>query len=344
MITLPVLDSTSPLPADSSGEVGMYDRYGRTIRYLRLSLTNACPMRCTYCRPDGALLAHKGDMMTAGEIAATVDHLVEEHGLRKVRLTGAEPTSRNDFVSIVRRLAGIDDLYELSMTTNALTLARHARTLADAGLSRVNISLDSLRRDRFRRITGIDGLHLVMAGIDAALDAELTPVKVNTVVVRGQNDDELVDLVRFAIDRQVEIRFIELMPMGPLASSWSDRYVPAAEMKDRLGELGLTWNAVPTGNDAARRYRATLPDGQQVNIGFITAMSCPFCDACDRIRIAADGSFYPCLMDRPAGSLLSALRPVIDFDELDYQIERGLLRKAAEHPATGTVTMTDIGG
>jgi cyclic pyranopterin phosphate synthase len=299
-------------------------------------------MRCVYCRPA----AYTGDvdgLLSPAEIETFVGHLVRTHGLKKVRLTGGEPTTRPDLLDIVRRLHSALGLSGLAMTTNGLTLARDAAALVDAGLSRVNVSLDSLDVERFRSITGVDGLRRVLAGIDAARKAGLSPVKLNTVVVRGENDAELGDLVKFAASEGLEIRFIELMPMGPLAGEWQRRFVSENEMRESMCDTVLSWEPLSYEGGAARRYRARL--GNHVaTVGFITAMSCNFCAHCDRIRIAADGSYYPCLMDVPAGNLLRALRPAFDPAGFDRILAEGLRCKAAEHPATGAAVMTALGG
>lgn len=322
----------------------MQDGHGRRIRYLRLSLTRACGMRCVYCRPAALRSDAADDTLTPSELQALVQHLVSTHGLRKVRLTGGEPTTRADLLEIVSRLAGISGLQELALTTNGLLLERLATPLARAGLRRVNVSLDSLEARRFARITGVDGLPRVLAGIAAAVRSGLAPVKLNTVVVRGENDDELPGLVRFAAERGLEIRFIELMPMGPLADQWSQRYVSEADMRERLDPSVREWIEMPRDAGSARRFRVVLADGRSARVGFITPMSCPFCDRCDRIRIGSEGALYPCLMDRPSGSLRAALRPVFDSRRLDSILATGLGTKAVEHPAVGFGVMTHIGG
>ncbi len=319
------------------------DMHGRTIRYLRLSLTPACDMRCVYCRPASASRASTAARLSADEIDQLVRHLAGGHGLRKVRLTGGEPTRREDLLDIVRRLARIEALSELAMTTNGATLERQAKPLADAGLQRVNISLDSLDPRRFQRITGVNALDRVLRGVDAAQGAGL-PVKLNTVVLCGENDEELPQLLRFAARHALEIRFIELMPMGPLAGQWADRFVSAKEMRGRLIAVVRRWTALPPGDAPARVYQAHMIDGTTARVGFIAAMSCPFCDGCSRIRIASDGRFYPCLMDRPQGNVLCAIRPHLDAQALDELLSRGLRRKASEHPCTGAAVMTAIGG
>ncbi len=321
----------------------MQDAIGRDVRYLRLSLTPACHMRCVYCRPDFHT-NHAPDMLTPNEIEAVVQHLVTRHGVRKVRLTGGDPTARADLLEIIRRLARLPGVDDLAMTTNGLSLASRAQAYRDAGLDRVNISLDSLDPAQFASMTGVDGLDRVLRGIDAALKAGLTPLKINTVVIRDQNESQLPALVRYAAYKGAAIRFIELMPMGPLGAQWAERYIPAEDMRASLDEVVADWTPTPQGSDSAKVYRAQLRNGAPVDIGFITPMSCNFCSACNRIRIASDGSLYPCLMDRPTASILEAVRPHFDPDAFDDLLRAGLAEKAPEHPSHGFVTMTIIGG
>jgi GTP 3',8-cyclase len=319
------------------------DHYNREVRYLRLSLTSACHMRCVYCRP--ALHRNPdGDLLTPIEIEQMVRHLVLHHGVQKVRLTGGDPTARTDLLEIINRLSQIDGIKDLAMTTNGLALKAHADEYASAGLGRVNVSLDSLDPEQFARMTGVDGLGLVLEGIDAAIDAGLTPIKLNTVVLKDENEEQLPELIQYASDRGVAIRFIELMPMGPLAHQWSERYITAATMRQGLDGFIQSWTRLEQGSDSATNYRVTLQDGSEATVGFITPMSCNFCAACNRIRIAGDGSLYPCLMDNPAGSILPAIRPRWSAEEFDHILAQGLAKKAPEHPAQGFVTMTVIGG
>ncbi len=347
-VSLPVLNyqsesSRCDVDAIRPGE-NLQDAHGRRVRYLRLSLTSACSMRCLYCRPTTMGHDHDPSRMTPVEIERLVRHLVEQRNVRKVRLTGGEPTSRPDLLEIIRRLSAIRGLEDLAMTTNGLTLARHANDYRRAGLRRVNISLDSLDPNRFERVTGVRGVTRVIEGIDAAQAAGLLPVKINTVVVRDENTADLPELILFAADRGLEIRLIELMPMGPLAPQWAGRFVSQQEMRKSLDSIVRSWWHFSSGSDAARVDLAELRDGRCVRIGFVTAMSCRFCEACDRIRIGADGTIYPCLMDHPAGNLMRALRPEFDAALLDRMLMRSLAEKKREHPATGAGIMTRIGG
>jgi GTP 3',8-cyclase len=329
-----------PIPRSKT----MFIAHGTNIEYLRMSLTSGCAMRCVYCRP--ALDRGNGcaDPLTSAEIEQVVRRLVERHGVRKVRLTGGDPSSRPDLVEIIERVANIDGVRDLSMTTHGLTLAKMAHTYRKAGLQRVNISLDTLDPDRFQRMTGVRGLSKVTAGIDAALDAGLGPVKLNTVVLRDENLQELPALIRFAQDRDLLIRFIELMPMGPLAPQWKARYVSATQIRQSLSDLVGAWRLQDQAHDSATPFRARLHDGTSADIGFITPMSCSFCHACNRLRITVDGGIYPCLMDQPRGSITSAMRPVFDADRFDELLLHALGKKAPEHPAEGFGIMTRIGG
>ncbi|XAL99898.1 GTP 3',8-cyclase MoaA [Phycisphaeraceae bacterium D3-23] len=322
----------------------LQDTTGRGIGYLRLSLTKACSMRCTYCRPTWLEQPRDEAMLTPAELEQLARHLVSNHGLHKVRLTGGDPTSRPELVEIIRRIASIDGINDLAMTTNGLTLPRMAEQYARAGLKRINLSLDTLDPERFKRMTGVDGLRRVLKGLDAAKAAGISPIKINSVVLRGENDADIPAMVRFAAANDVPIRFIELMPMGPLASSWADRYVPESEMRARLAPIVRESEDLEQGHDAARCARVVLDDGSVAKVGFITPMSCNFCAQCNRMRIAADGAIYPCLMDEPRGSLLEAVRPVFDGDAVDEAIRASLEHKQAEHPHDGFVTMTHIGG
>ena len=320
------------------------DRAGRKVGYLRLSITKACAMRCTYCRPERIADTKGEPRLTPGEISAVVEHMALRHGLHKVRLTGGDPTSRKDLTEIIGRIAAVPGIGDLAMTTNGLTLPHRAREYADAGLQRVNISIDTLDRERFAELTGVDGLDRVLEGLDEAERVGLWPIRLNSVVIRGRNERDMPSLVRFASARGIEMRFIELMPMGPLASNWAERFVPEAQMRANLDPIVRRWAPVEQGHDAARRFRVELDDGSWGVVGFITPMSCNFCAACNRVRLASDGTLYPCLMDKPSGTILPALRPRFDPALFDTILAEGLGQKRDEHPHDGHAVMTHIGG
>ena len=338
LLSLPQLASA---PASTRSRLG--DRHGRGVGYLRLSLTRGCSMRCVYCRPGFDQNPRDEDRLTPAEIEQIVRHLAQHHGLHKVRLTGGDPTVRPELVEIIQRIAAVDGIRDLAMTTNGLTLARQAKRYADAGLRRVNVSLDSLDPQRFADLTGVDGLGRVLRGIAAAQQA-FTTVKLNCVVIRGENDADLPALLRWAVGRGLPLRLIELMPMGPLAARWAERFVSEAAMREALAGEVRSYQPITQGSEAARRYRVTLRDGQQGDLGFITPMSCLFCAACDRLRLGADGAVYPCLMDEQRGSVRDALSPVFSPARFDTILRNAFDEKAAEHPAAGPATMTHLGG
>jgi cyclic pyranopterin phosphate synthase len=277
-------------------------------------------------------------------IEQLVAHLVATHGLRKVRLTGGDPTTRRDFVEIISRISAIEGIEELCATTNGLTLLRDAEKLKRAGLDRVNVSLDSLDSERFTALTGVRGLGRVVDGLSAAKAAGLSP-KVNAVVTRGFNELELPALARFGAELGIPIRYIELMPMGPLAQHWRDRFVAEGEMRRILANADVSLGEdLPQGTSAARRCEAEFDDGLRGELGFITPMSCDFCARCDRLRVGSDGSIYPCLMDEARGTLLPALRPVFDPARCDELLAKAYTRKAPVHPSVGVSIMTRVGG
>lgn len=305
----------------------MIDRFSRPISYLRLSVTDRCNFRCVYCMPaEGIKTIPKADILTFEEIARVVEVGVSL-GLTKLRLTGGEPTVRADLPVLVRMLREIRGLGEISMTTNAARLAELAGPLRSAGLDRVNISLDTLDRDRAAAIARRDILPEVMAGIEAAIAAGLTPLKFNAVVMRGHNDQDLCDLAAFAHERGAQMRFIEYMPMGDarldIDDSSTRATMTAAEMRVRLAERfdlvpepspTADGKAVPSTGDATPP--ADLHDPARgwycrrtgTRVGFITSMSDHFCDTCNRMRLTAEGALRPCLHQDAEVDVRSLLR------------------------------------
>jgi len=283
-------------------------------------------------------------MLTPAEFGHIADHFIHLHGVRKVRITGGDPTARADLPQIIQRIADEHPDIDLAMSTNGLALDRLAFSCKAAGLKRVNISLDTLDEPTFERLSGRRGVSHIIAGIDAAIAAGLTPIKLNMVVMRGINDGQLESMVNFAADRDVVLRFIELMPMGPLADNWHHHYVPAASIRKSIEPLIRDWRQQEQGPASSRNFRVTLRDGREATLGFITPMSCNFCANCNRLRISSTGDIFPCLMDQPRGSLLPALRPVYDPELFDALLTQALAEKMAEHPHDGFAVMTGIGG
>jgi GTP 3',8-cyclase len=277
----------------------LIDLYGRNITYMRISVTDNCNLRCVYCKAnDDSLVQSKTQFLTASEIARVVEAAVR-CGIKQVRLTGGEPLVRSDIVEIIERLERIPGLEEVSLTTNGILLDRLALPMAKAGLKRVNISLDTLDKTKFARITRGGSIDRVCKGISAAEDAGLSPIKINAVIVKGLNDDELADLANLTVKKPWQVRFIELMPVGNL-DSWgegfpasSDRYISMQEMLSRISFLNIEPDNAQTGNGPARMYR--IP-GAMGKVGFISPIGNHFCASCNRLRLTSDGFLRSCLL------------------------------------------------
>ncbi len=303
------------MPATVAQHLELRDRHGRVARDLRLSLTDRCNLRCTYCMPaEGLPWLPTADTLTDAEVVRLARIAVGTLGVDQVRFTGGEPLLRRSLEDIVGAVAALrtpgGTRPEISLTTNGLGLAHGAAALRGAGLDRVNISLDAVERERYAQIARRDRLPDVIAGIDAATAAGLTPVKLNTVLMRGVNEDQAVPLLAFALERGHQLRFIEQMPLGP-RHTWSrDAFVPSAEIRALLAaRFALT----PIGRDddaaPATLWRVDpspgLPGG---TVGIIASVSEPFCGACDRTRITADGQMRTCLFSRTETDLRTPLR------------------------------------
>jgi cyclic pyranopterin phosphate synthase len=302
----------------------LLDSYQRPITYLRVSVTDRCNLRCVYCMPaEGIHLRRHGDMLRYEEIERVV-RVAVGMGIRFVRLTGGEPLARKGLTDLVAMLRPIPGLEELTMTTNGTLLAAHARPLAEAGLDRVNISLDTLCPERFHRITRRGELGDVLAGIEAAEEAGLGPIKLNTVVVRDLNDDEVAELARLTLEHPWHVRFIEPMPLGSHVLWERDRYVPASEVQGRIeAVLGpLSPAQGPRGNGPARAFQLEKGLG---TVGLITPWSQHFCPSCNRLRLTADGRLRPCLLSDIEVDLRGPLRSGAGEAEL-----QGLIRQAVE--------------
>ncbi|MCX7841453.1 MAG: GTP 3',8-cyclase MoaA [Clostridia bacterium] len=290
----------------------MIDHLGRRIEYLRISVTQNCNLNCLYCQPGGTHGASGCASLSAEEIETAVKALARL-GIRKVRITGGEPLVRKDIFDIVRRLAAIRQIEDLSMTTNGISLASSACKLKDLGLHRVNISLDSLDTDKFAYITGGGKLERVLQGVHKALEAGLSPVRINTVVVKGLNDSEIESMMLLTKDLPVEVRFIELMPVGEFGNKGLDKVVLNSDIIASHPEL-IKCERTETGSPASY-YRI---DGYKGRIGFISPMSHKFCDCCNRIRLTCDGRIKPCLGSNGEVDITKVLRSETDklFDYL----------------------------
>ncbi len=324
------------------------DDFGRAINYLRVSVTDRCNLRCLYCMPATGIVTRTHTDILRYEELALVIRAAAELGISKVRITGGEPLVRLGLPDFVRMVAAIPGLDDLSMTTNGTLLARYAADLAAAGLQRVNISLDTLRPDRFAQITRQGCLDDVWAGIAAAQTAGLTPIKFNMVVVRGLNDDEIADFARRTITDGWHVRFIELMPIGANVTWAGNGTVPIpeirAQIKAKVGPLEAIHG--PAGNGPARYYR--LP-GATGTVGFIGALSDHFCPACNRLRLTADGRLRPCLMSAQEIDLRPPLRAGADLETVKGLLAQAIRCKPERHRLDEALspqdrTMAEIGG
>ncbi len=307
------------------------DSFGRQIDYLRISLTDHCNLRCVYCMPlQGLTFAPSDAYLTPAELEKVV-RAAAGVGFRRVRLTGGEPTLRADLLDIVKRIRSIDGIEEIAMTTNAVLLPDLAKPLKEAGLNRVNIHVDSLDPERVRRVMRFASFDEIWRGITAAEDAGLTPIKINSVVVRDFNEQDVVDLAKLTIQRDWHVRFVELMPFGSgeCARISLSKYVPNQETRERIEDaLGLL-EALPNENvsDESKNYQ--LPDARGV-VGFISPVSEPYCDTCNRMRLTADGKFHLCLLNDDEVDVKAALHNGGDIESL-----RQILLRAVQSKPTG---------
>lgn len=327
----------------------LVDPFDRTVRDLRISITDRCNFRCTYCMPhEGMEWLPRSDLLSYEELTRVARVCVERFGFESIRITGGEPTVRAHLPVLVRRLADLG--VDLAMTTNGATLTQQAADLGRAGLRRINISCDSLRPDRFAAITGRDSLDRVLAGVDAALTAGLDPVKLNCVLVRGVNDDELLDFAAFGREKGVEVRFIEWMPLDAEGQWAGDRVVPSSEV---ISAIDAVWPLEsPDGRrpgDAAPAEAYSYADGAG-RVGVIASVTRPFCGNCDRVRLTADGQLRNCLFAVRETDLRAILRGGGTDDNLAAAIEAEVGRKWAGH-SIGQVhfirpnrSMSQIGG
>ena len=303
------------------------DTFGRVHTYLRISLTERCNLRCTYCMPEeGVNLSPKDHILTFEEIERLARVFIAG-GITKIRLTGGEPLVRKDVELLVERLGGMEGLDTLAITTNGLLLPKKLPRLKAAGVNLLNISLDTLDPAKFERITRRQGFSLVLGAIDTAIRLGYDPVKVNCVVMRDVNDDELDAFVALTEDRPIEVRFIEYMPFQ--GNGWQDdRFVPYSEMIDRIERRFVLERCTDGPTATSKSYRVP---GFRGRVGFITSMSDEFCSTCDRLRLTADGALKVCLFGNAEVSLRDLMRSGAGDDDLARAISDAVLRKKKAH-------------
>ncbi|MFA5835596.1 MAG: GTP 3',8-cyclase MoaA [Bellilinea sp.] len=324
-----------------------YDRFGRNIHYLRISLTDHCNLRCVYCMPEDMTFRPNAEMLQDDEVLLLV-RLFASLGFDKIRLTGGEPTVRAHVVDLVREIAAVPGIRSLSMTTNGVLLGKLAQPLKDAGLQRVNISLDTLDTVRFKKITRWGSFDQVWEGIQASEAAGLTPVKLNAVVVRGFNDGDIASMAALTLDNPWQVRFIEMMPFGGATDLQRQQVVTAEEMRNQIeAELGpLTPGNSGKLDGEARIFRLPNAKGE---LGFISSVTAPFCAACTRARLTADGKLRLCLLRDKEVDLLTPLRAGASLEQLRQIVLDGVWVKPWGHGlaegefATNRV-MSEIGG
>jgi cyclic pyranopterin phosphate synthase len=323
------------------------DSFERRIDYLRISVTDRCNLKCVYCMPEKGLRRFDdAEILTSGEIVRAVK-IASRFGIRKVRITGGEPLLRSDIIQLVRAVKEVG-IRDVSITTNGMLLAGMAEALKDAGLDRINISLDTLRAERFGSITRGGDLDRVWEGIRKAEEAGLYPVKLNVVPMRGTNDDELLDFAALTFEKDYHIRFIELMPGGN-GKNWSrDSVVGKEEIMDRISELGSLQPLKSRGKGPSRNYRIK---GAKGVLGFISAISDHFCDSCNRLRLTSRGMLRPCLFSATEIDLRTPMREGASDDELRDLFASAVTAKPRGHSLNendgdlrGLPTMSKIGG
>jgi len=324
-----------------------FDRFGRHIHYLRISLTDHCNLRCVYCMPEDMTFRPNAELLQDDEILTLV-RLFANLGFDKIRLTGGEPTVRAGIVELVRQIARTPGVRTVSMTSNGVLFSNLARSLAEAGLHRVNFSLDTLNPEKFRRLTRRGSIEEVWEGIRAAEDAGLTPIKINAVVVRDYSDSDALELARLTYEHPWQVRFIEMMPFAGATEFQRSLVVTADELKSRLEATLGDLEPVNGGklDGEARLYR--LP-GARGDIGFISTVSQPFCASCTRARLTADGRLRLCLLREDEVDLMTPLRAGASYAELRQLVLEGLWRKPwGNRLAEGEVplnrAMSEIGG
>jgi len=304
------------------------DHFGRQIRYLRLSVTDRCDLRCQYCLPNGFTdFAEPEGWLTADELVRIVTGFAR-FGVTHLRLTGGEPLVRHGIVELAHRLSSIPGIYDLSISTNGVRLDRLAAPLLRAGVRRVNVSLDSLNPATYKKITGGGKLEKVLRGLEAAKAVGFTPIKLNTVVMRGVNDGEIEEIFEFAVKGGYTLRLIETMPVGPTGRDALERFVDLETIRKRLASLYRLIPDILPGAGPARYYRVAESNA---HIGFITPLSQHFCETCNRVRLSVEGDLFACLGDEHRYPVRDFLRAGCSDEELSIHLRNAIALKPKQH-------------
>lgn len=330
----------------------LIDRFGRVHDYLRISVTDRCNLRCVYCMPEEGMEFEPDEKLLTFEEIADVVRVLAGLGVRKLRLTGGEPLVRKNLEQLIGMLSAIPGIEDIALTTNGIYFASKAEKLRAAGLTRVNISLDSLKADRFSFITRGGDIRRVLQSIEAAERVGITPIKLNVVLMRNINDDEIEDFLQMTIDRSIQVRFIEYMPIGHQDEGWKAHYLPLSTVLERCAEKG--WQAAPTeavyGNGPAQNYRI---EGAKGTFGLIHPVSDHFCETCNRLRMTADGNIKPCLywadefnVRRHIGhdaAIEELFFRALDIKPENHEMAQALMNQEQSHTPT-IRRMSQIGG
>ncbi|MCX7903904.1 MAG: GTP 3',8-cyclase MoaA [Caloramator sp.] len=299
----------------------MKDKFGRSINYLRISVTDRCNLRCIYCMPEEGIIKKDHDDILRNEDYIKIIKIAAGLGIKKIRFTGGEPLVRRGIENLIYETSKIEGIDDIALTTNGTRLFEMANTLKRAGLKRVNISLDTLKKDKFKMITRLGNIDDVFRAIEKSIEVGFNPIKINTVVIKGINDDEIMDFVKLSDEYPLHIRFIEIMPIGE-GAKFKDGYISSQEIIESIKNL----TPVETGpNSTAIVFKRK---GAKGSLGFIAPMTCKFCSGCNRIRLTATGSIKPCLHSKEEVDLKGYLD---DEDKLKNILEHAILNKPLEH-------------
>ncbi len=329
-------------------QTGLIDTYNRRLNYLRISVTDRCNLSCSYCMPsEGVPKLRHDDILTYEEILRLA-RIAVGLGVDKIRVTGGEPLVRKGVCEFLSRLTALPGLKDVSLTTNGVHLKKNLEKIRSSGIKRINVSLDSLQRERFEKITGYDGLHAVWEGVKLAKASGFWPIKINVVVMKGVNDDELLDFARLSRRYPYHVRFIEYMPLAAQNEDNHLHYVPNSLIKEELGKLGRLVPISKTANDGpAERFRY---EGAPGEIGFISPLTHHFCSSCNRLRLTASGSLRPCLLSDKEADLKGPMRSGASDNDLMHIFLKVVSEKPQAHSSTSDslvpfpTQMSSIGG